>query len=922
MIIDEYFKYYYLETNISKSYTKMLNDKIKILNWFTTPRFLVCKCRSINKNKNYYLYFNLYNYYWVLESEIKNMTDVIDKYNIGSVTKINNMEILKPSHYLNIRSVEKLLDHDNRDSKYNTCNANNDSNNTDDNNSSCNDDGDDDEKKEFSQHLNLDNGSDYTDTYIIKTIIPKYRNKSVIKQPFKKFNWFFVLNNINPSGSYNIRYKSVIKIFENEKNKIDSFKTNYHYFIPDNKIKTIFQNEIITDTENISILSFDIECEHEETMPNANIHRISHIGFEIYNKTEYQKCFCCINSSMIKNSADMINLIKDNNTDYQHYTIESNEEILKGKSKWKFMNERKLLLFTKFMLESDEFDYILSYNGHKFDFPYIYTRMAKNHIEQIQYTNKIISSEELGFETFDTNVKGNVLKKSEANNESGVIYLDLYNYVKTYYSTLDDAKLNTFCKHAFNVKCNLTNNNENKICSIEILEKNKLEFKKVLKTANFCFINEKPYQILDRSNTIDVYSDILEDEFKIIPLDNSPLLKNGIYSISLAKDVINIGDADIYQNYDLEKSISIAKYCLHDSKLLRHLFFYECIYQKISAFSFAYFLPQKQTFWFRSSSNCLGIFLKKLLEENQVILEFKSIPLGDYIGGKVYEPINKYIASDVLCFDFQSLYPNIIILHNLSPETIKLVIRTENFISKEIINIMLKKDYKEPDYNICITENNNQWLFIVISQKRMGIIPKLVKQGLTQRLYYKSEMKKNKDNEILYNLYDNMQYITKIFINSIYGLLASQYFIFPCKYSAQACTTFARDKLIFIHDVIHNSVIKDNIWYPNKIDHILYQKIIEEKYNICDYIEKKYKLNKIDKNLLLRVVYGDTDSVMIDTNIKDVKISGVIGLGLEKILNNKILHNCILLEFENIYCNMILLKKKNIVRIKFLQEIF
>ncbi len=128
----------------------------------------------------------------------------------------------------------------------------------------------------------------------------------------------------------------------------------------------------------------------------------------------------------------------------------------------------------------------------------------------------------------------------------------------------------------------------------------------------------------------------------------------------------------------------------------------------------------------------------------------------------------KFFAGDGLILVHNSLYPTIIVTHNISPETL-------NCEHKEC-----KEKNKVPGlkYHFCIKEE--------------GFIPKYLKQLIELRKKIKSEMKKIKKSSPRYRLLDNRQYSLKIIANATYGYFA---FIGARWYSrecAQAAAAFGR----------------------------------------------------------------------------------------------------------------------------------
>lgn len=115
-----------------------------------------------------------------------------------------------------------------------------------------------------------------------------------------------------------------------------------------------------------------------------------------------------------------------------------------------------------------------------------------------------------------------------------------------------------------------------------------------------------------------------------------------------------------------------------------------------------------------------------------------------YKGAIVVEP-KKGIHSDILVFDFLSLYPTIIVTHNISPET---------------FNCKCCKGERVPETN---------WHFCT---KKKGFIPKNLEKLIKARQEIKKKMKSMKKDSDEYRRLDNMQYALKIIANASYGYMA------------------------------------------------------------------------------------------------------------------------------------------------------
>ena len=167
-----------------------------------------------------------------------------------------------------------------------------------------------------------------------------------------------------------------------------------------------------------------------------------------------------------------------------------------------------------------------------------------------------------------------------------------------------------------------------------------------------------------------------------------------------------------------------------------------------------------------------SIIYNQLRQKNIVIPNKPSIDhdAGKIVGGYVKDPMVG--AHDwVVSFDLNSLYPNIIVQYNMSPET---MCYDENVDTTKCANgAMFRKDFE-------------------------GIIPNVIRKFYDDRVSIKNNMLKAKqkyeetptkklENEIA--TMDNQQMAIKILMNSLYGALANKYFRYFDQKIAEGVTT-------------------------------------------------------------------------------------------------------------------------------------
>ncbi|MHC1605440.1 MAG: DNA-directed DNA polymerase [Candidatus Methanofastidiosia archaeon] len=176
-----------------------------------------------------------------------------------------------------------------------------------------------------------------------------------------------------------------------------------------------------------------------------------------------------------------------------------------------------------------------------------------------------------------------------------------------------------------------------------------------------------------------------------------------------------------------------------------------------------------------SSSSLVEWLLIKRCQENEEIVpnppsgyDFARRSKETYAGAYVVEPI-KGLHDNIFYFDFRSLYPSIIINHNVDPNTLGCSCCKENT--------------SPSGHNFCL--------------KQKGFIPAILEQLLKKRLRIKDKMNKSKDVEfkVLYS----QQWALKILANSFYGYMGYPRSRWYSKESAESITAWGR---MYINDVI------------------------------------------------------------------------------------------------------------------------
>lgn len=215
-----------------------------------------------------------------------------------------------------------------------------------------------------------------------------------------------------------------------------------------------------------------------------------------------------------------------------------------------------------------------------------------------------------------------------------------------------------------------------------------------------------------------------------------------------------------------------------------------------------------------------------------------------YAGGLVLDPKVGFYDKFVLLLDFNSLYPSIIQEFNICFTTVQ----------REAHNSQKKSEENE-------TEEIPE---IPDSSLEMGILPKEIRKLVERRKQVKQLMKAQDINPDLYLQYDIRQKALKLTANSMYGCLGFSYSRFYAKPLAALVTHKGREILMHTKDMVQ-------------------------------------KMN-------LEVIYGDTDSIMINTNSKSLEEVFKLGNKVKAEVNK--LYKLLEIDIDGVFKSLLLLKKK------------
>jgi len=214
----------------------------------------------------------------------------------------------------------------------------------------------------------------------------------------------------------------------------------------------------------------------------------------------------------------------------------------------------------------------------------------------------------------------------------------------------------------------------------------------------------------------------------------------------------------------LEYSLSDAVATLEVGLELLPLFFELTHIVRQSPFDVSRMTPGQLVEWLLiSEAHNVG----ELVPARPVGEEFEERLEETYVGAYVMEPA-KGLHEDLVVFDYRSLYPSIIVTHNIDPSA-------------------MNCDCCKPSEAVTVPE-----LGYKFCTKRKGLIPTTLERLIQERVRLKREMKKHKRGSREYRSLDAQQWALKITANSFYGMLGYPRARWYFKQCAESVTSFGR----------------------------------------------------------------------------------------------------------------------------------
>jgi DNA polymerase delta subunit 1 len=349
---------------------------------------------------------------------------------------------------------------------------------------------------------------------------------------------------------------------------------------------------------------------------------------------------------------------------------------------------------------------------------------------------------------------------------------------------------------------------------------------------------------------------IIFDMYHIIKRDyklrSYSLNSVSVHFLNEQKEDVPYSSMYALQNGDKETRRRIASYCLRDTYLPVRIMDMLNIIINYCELSRATYVPIE---YFLTRGSAIKVLSLIYREADALGFLVPDMDITDndesFEGAFVMDPIKGYYSNPIAVLDFTSLYPSIMISKNLCYST-----------------LMTKAQYEK--IGGIVTPTNN---YFCTPAHKEGVLPRIFKNLLRARKETKALLKETKD-PLMRKSLDGRQLALKICANSIYGFTGAAVGQLPCIEISQSTTAFGREMIAET------------------------KRLIEDNFN-----------KKMNYTHDAQVIYGDTDSVMINFKENDMKKVFQMALEISKFVSSKF-EKPVSLEFEKVYNPYLLMNKK------------
>lgn len=326
-------------------------------------------------------------------------------------------------------------------------------------------------------------------------------------------------------------------------------------------------------------------------------------------------------------------------------------------------------------------------------------------------------------------------------------------------------------------------------------------------------------------------------------LDNYKLNTVAQHFLAAKKDPLNYNDIHCFYRRAMETPTElsqhlgyVAAYCVKDSLLVFQLFKHLKYWIALMQMSKVCQSPMAHLFQ-HGQQRKVYCQVYKFCTENGIIVENDvfNTDENDYVQGALVLDAVPGLYDNVVSFDFASLYPSIIISHNIDYSTLAkdtdpvddadchIVEWEEHFGCGHSENKAIKNKGYSGSTIVC-KKYRYRWL-----KNPKGVIPSILENLLSERSKVRSQMKTMKFDSNEYNVANVMQLALKVSANSMYGALASKIGKLQFVDAGKCVTAVGRRSLRKISEIIEQKYGGKVIYGDTDSNYVKFRNMTPEK---------------------------------------------------------------------------------------------
>ena len=293
-----------------------------------------------------------------------------------------------------------------------------------------------------------------------------------------------------------------------------------------------------------------------------------------------------------------------------------------------------------------------------------------------------------------------------------------------------------------------------------------------------------------------IHEDLMVFMFKNFNLSDYSLNSVCEKYLGEVKDDVSVRDIfDSYKKKDKALSTKVAKYCLQDTMLVLKLYEKLQIHTTNTALSNLTFVPYQMIISRGQQIKMFSLLHYEANKRDIVIPNIEPKESEQYQGATVLSPQKGLYKDPVITLDFASLYPSIMMRHNLC-----------------YMSYITDPSKVDVEYESFPIAENKVYYF---AKDCESLCPLILENLGKQRKVYKKEMRKYEEGTFDYELNDKRQLACKLAMNSLYGFTAAN--MIQCKPISETITYVGRKMIEKTKNCVESNYVNAQCIYGDSV---------------------------------------------------------------------------------------------------------